>query len=207
MKRVQQFERTDRDIREAFMRLVKEKSFEKITVQDIITEAMINRSTFYQHFQDKYAIVEQLQEIYVKEITLEVDKIQGLGKLPLNEIDQIMETYFRKKKEEIKILIQIKTEHMDFLAEMKALFMDYFLDTMGPMEPLTYAMMSGMFFEFFQYFIEHDEINGSFSSAFFQSFYQTMLVFFRVEKNPEAEEALMNVIKKYAGGYTSTDKK
>ena len=59
MKRIKQFERTDRDITNALLLLLEKNRFEKITVAQIIEEAGINRSTFYQHFSDKYEIVER----------------------------------------------------------------------------------------------------------------------------------------------------
>ena len=39
-------------IRQAFMELLREKDFEKITVTDIVNRADINRSTFYAHYPD-----------------------------------------------------------------------------------------------------------------------------------------------------------
>ena len=45
---------------EALKRLIKERPFAKITVQDIVTECNINRNTFYYHFTD---ITELLSEI------------------------------------------------------------------------------------------------------------------------------------------------
>jgi len=201
MKRVKQFERTDRDIRDAFLKILKQKSFEKITVQEIIEEAMINRSTFYQHFEDKYAIVEQLQKKFVKEITDEVEAIRVKGKLPLEEIDRMMEEYFRMNKEEIKLLVKIRTEHMDFHGVLKQLFMEYFLESFGTREEIESSMMLGMFFDYFLYYLDHDEITGSFSSSMFQNFFNTMLLFFRINPDSEAERELMGVLKKYAGGY------
>lgn len=37
--------------------LLKEKTFEEIKVSDICNKALINRSTFYAHYQDKYELV------------------------------------------------------------------------------------------------------------------------------------------------------
>ena len=37
--------------------LMKDKSFEEIKVSDICNEALINRSTFYSHYQDKYELL------------------------------------------------------------------------------------------------------------------------------------------------------
>lgn len=49
-------------IRTAFMELLKEKSFEKITVTDIVKRADINRSTFYAHYPDVMGLIEEIQE-------------------------------------------------------------------------------------------------------------------------------------------------
>jgi AcrR family transcriptional regulator len=50
--------RTRKLLQEAFLKLMSQKSFQAITVQDISAEAMVNRSTFYDHFVDKYALME-----------------------------------------------------------------------------------------------------------------------------------------------------
>lgn len=53
--------RSRRLIRQAFVDLMKEKELEKITVTDIITRADINRGTFYAHYQDTRAVIEQIE--------------------------------------------------------------------------------------------------------------------------------------------------
>jgi len=59
--------RSKRLIRQAFVELLKEKDLEKITVTDIITRADINRGTFYAHYQDTRAVIEQIEnEIIAK---------------------------------------------------------------------------------------------------------------------------------------------
>lgn len=50
--------RTRQLLVQAFTALMKEKSFQSITVQDITDRATVNRVTFYAHFQDKYALLE-----------------------------------------------------------------------------------------------------------------------------------------------------
>lgn len=49
-------------IREAFMQLLQEKNYEKITVTDIVNRAGINRSTFYAHYADVFALVEEIRD-------------------------------------------------------------------------------------------------------------------------------------------------
>jgi len=49
--------RTHKFLQEAMIELVTEKGFDAITVGDIGKRAMINRATFYRHYQDKYDLV------------------------------------------------------------------------------------------------------------------------------------------------------
>lgn len=51
--------RTRKLIQDAFGALMTEKGFHSITVQDIAERATVNRATFYAHFADKYALLEQ----------------------------------------------------------------------------------------------------------------------------------------------------
>lgn len=51
--------RSRRMIREAFVELLHEKPFEKITATDIINRSGLNRSTFYAHYPDAKGILEE----------------------------------------------------------------------------------------------------------------------------------------------------
>ncbi|SRR6266545_2814776 len=52
--------RTRKLLLDAFLGLLREKPFEEITVQNITDRATVNRATFYAHFVDKYALVDDL---------------------------------------------------------------------------------------------------------------------------------------------------
>ena len=54
--------RTHKFLQEAMIELITEKGFESITVGDIAERAMINRATFYRHYQDKYDLVAKIFE-------------------------------------------------------------------------------------------------------------------------------------------------
>lgn len=49
--------RTRKLIMDSFINLSEQKDFTDITIKDITTEAMINRATFYYHFEDKYDLL------------------------------------------------------------------------------------------------------------------------------------------------------
>jgi AcrR family transcriptional regulator len=50
--------RTHLLLRQALEELLKKKEFDKISVQDITDAATLNRATFYDHYPDKYALLE-----------------------------------------------------------------------------------------------------------------------------------------------------
>ena len=54
--------RSRRMLREAFLELLEEKEFGKITVTDIVNRADLNRSTFYAHYPDVNGVVEEIQD-------------------------------------------------------------------------------------------------------------------------------------------------
>ena len=53
--------RSRRMIRQAFLELMREKELGKITVTDVVTRADLNRGTFYSHYQDIRAVIEQIE--------------------------------------------------------------------------------------------------------------------------------------------------
>ena len=70
--------RTQIVLREALIDLIEEKGFDAVTVGDIAERAMVNRATFYRHYQDKYALVTGIFEEAVNQIFREI------GPLPEN---------------------------------------------------------------------------------------------------------------------------
>ena len=51
---------TKKALMASFSKLLNEKPFDKITVQDIVDDCGVNRNTFYYHFQDIYMLLECL---------------------------------------------------------------------------------------------------------------------------------------------------
>jgi AcrR family transcriptional regulator len=51
--------RTRNLIQQAFLELLTEKDFHSISVQDITERAEVNRATFYAHFADKFALLDE----------------------------------------------------------------------------------------------------------------------------------------------------
>jgi AcrR family transcriptional regulator len=64
--------RTRKLIMDSFIELSGKKEFKDITIKDITTEAMINRATFYYHFEDIYNLLEKvLSEVLLVNLNYE----------------------------------------------------------------------------------------------------------------------------------------
>lgn len=64
--------KTKKNLYEALILLLKEKPFEEIKVSDICEKSLINRSTFYAHYEDKYDLfatfIQDLKENFAEEL-------------------------------------------------------------------------------------------------------------------------------------------
>ncbi len=85
--------KTKKNLYNGLLMLMKENTFEEIKVSDICSIALVNRSTFYDHFDDKYELLESL----IKD--LKEDLIQKLKEN--RQIDNAREYYI----EMIKLLM------------------------------------------------------------------------------------------------------
>lgn len=65
--------RTRKLLRQALEKLLGEKDFDKISVQDIAETATVNRVTFYDHYTDKFALLECVVGSRFQELLTERD--------------------------------------------------------------------------------------------------------------------------------------
>lgn len=82
--------RTRQLIIDAFNELLVTKGFEQMTVKDITERATINRATFYAHFVDKYALLEEVLTELIERIMKE--SLEGIETEELSE--QVVVQYF-----------------------------------------------------------------------------------------------------------------
>ena len=95
--------KTKKALCNSLLDLMKEKTFEEIKVSDICNKALINRSTFYAHFEDKYDLfsfyIEDLKTSLTEElkknnsIKSPKDYYMGLIKILLDHIEEKKESY------------------------------------------------------------------------------------------------------------------
>lgn len=93
----------------AFSELLSEKSYSKITVQDIINQANIGRSTFYSHFETKDDLLKEMctelfEHIFSEDKTSEITHDFSLSNDPISMITHILYHLRDNKKNIIGIL-------------------------------------------------------------------------------------------------------
>ena len=113
--------KTNKILFEALTTLMKEKTFEKIKISDICEVALINRSTFYAHYEDKYELLLALIEDLKDNLLVELNK---------NEAESLSKEYFMK-------LLEILIDHIDSKREIysailshnkNGIFVDFLID-------------------------------------------------------------------------------
>ena len=54
--------KTEKQIEDSLLQLMKEQTFETISIRQLIDLAEVNRSTFYRHYLDKYDLLEKIED-------------------------------------------------------------------------------------------------------------------------------------------------
>ena len=75
-------EKTERAIKQAFMELRREKPVEKIRVKELCDRACINKSTFYAHYQDIYALANAMEDEMVHAV------VESLPRLTASDVSE-----------------------------------------------------------------------------------------------------------------------
>lgn len=122
--------KTNLNIRNTFIQLLNEKSFDSITVQNILDRALINRSTFYKHYSDKYDLLESITKDFLDKFKSLVDvrfsnkeDINGL----LKNMDKIYESFYEEKFT-IIALWKVRTEKIDVYEDMQTILKQKYIE-------------------------------------------------------------------------------
>ena len=121
--------RSRRMIREAFVGLLHEKPFEKITATDIINRSGLNRSTFYAHYPDVKGIIDEITgEIFTmfQQMLSEMDFSQILND-PEPNLKRVVS--FLEENQDLYRLLGQSDVSLFYLEQMKKVLIRQVLDT------------------------------------------------------------------------------
>ena len=107
--------KTRANIQNTFVRLLREKGFQHVTVQDILDTALINRTTFYRHYDSKFDLADQMADDFLTKFSAALesareDRAGGLEAVYSTLIED---------RERILALWDLRTDSTDVRAEME----------------------------------------------------------------------------------------
>ena len=124
--------KTKKILFEALVTLMEQKDFEKIKISDICDQALINRSTFYAHYEDKYdlllAMINDLKNNLERELKenkeedISKNYFMELLKILINHVDEKREIYnsiLKNDKNGIVIDFLIDVSYKDLTSRLK----------------------------------------------------------------------------------------
>ncbi len=97
-------------ITQAFFSLLRNKKFEKISIQEIADAAMINRATFYAHYADKQDLYDSLIDTFIMDFIKILDEqnpVDGTD-VYVNDIEEMLARFYdfvRENPEMAQIVI------------------------------------------------------------------------------------------------------
>jgi AcrR family transcriptional regulator len=120
--------KTKANIKKVFIELLNQKEFDKITVQDILDHALINRSTFYKYYADKYDLAEQLVDEVINDTSLFINErfIATKGEVFFSTIKRIYE-HFYERRDVILALLRIKTDKINLSGTFQTLLKEGYI--------------------------------------------------------------------------------
>lgn len=115
--------KTKQNIKNTFLELLSKNSINNITVQNILEDALINRSTFYKYYHDKYDLAEQLSKSCLSDFA---DFIEGRfsyshGIDGLENVIEQLYSYIYNNQILIVGLWTIETEEIHLYKDMELL--------------------------------------------------------------------------------------
>ncbi|EFX94015.1 TetR/AcrR family transcriptional regulator [Streptococcus sanguinis] len=90
--------KTEKQIEDSLLQLMKEQTFETISIRQLIDLAEVNRSTFYRHYLDKYDLLEKIEDRLLGDLQTYYQKSLESACLFKLEKDFKVEDYIHEKQ-------------------------------------------------------------------------------------------------------------
>lgn len=105
MKYTKKTDYTNQQLQDALLNLMATKPFEKITINNIADTAHVNRSTFYRYYDDKYQLLDRIEERLIEQIDQIRNQANPLQSSRSQDLLQTEVSFFNKYFKELQILL------------------------------------------------------------------------------------------------------
>lgn len=87
-------QKTLKGIRSSLIDIAKNKPLEQITVKELCDQALINKATFYAHYDNINALIEEIEDEFVKNLTGEIEYAHLFFDDPEQFISKLIHTFW-----------------------------------------------------------------------------------------------------------------
>ena len=86
VKNNQRFQETDEKIQNCFLNLLNQKPISRITIREICDQVGINRSSFYAHYEDIYALLNGISKEIGRQLIIQLGEIEYDPSFPISKV-------------------------------------------------------------------------------------------------------------------------
>lgn len=104
--------KTDYLIKKTFLALLNQKEIDQITIKSICDKALISKSTFYDHYTDKYTLLDTLVSEYAQNFKSEIhSRFKSVSEDRTLQVIEDITNAMSSESQSISSLLKIKGQH------------------------------------------------------------------------------------------------
>lgn len=104
--------KTDYLIKKTFLALLNQKEIDQITIKSICDKALISKSTFYDHYTDKYTLLDTLVSEYAQNFKSEIhSRFKSVSEDRTLQVIEDITNAMSSESQNISSLLKIKGQH------------------------------------------------------------------------------------------------
>ncbi|QKX08704.1 TetR/AcrR family transcriptional regulator [Lactiplantibacillus plantarum] len=104
--------KTDYLIKKTFLALLNQKEIDQITIKSICDKALISKSTFYDHYTDKYTLLDTLVSEYAQNFESEIhSRFKSVSEDRTLQVIEDITNAMSSESQNISSLLKIKGQH------------------------------------------------------------------------------------------------
>lgn len=174
--------RTETRLKEAFLDLIATEDFTTITVLNLCKKALVNRITFYQHYKDKYDLLNDIFKDMQNEAIENLPKresINNLEKNPYKTVSNYLYYFVEAMSKRINLVVSIARHHSEYIYFAFANFFEgrfkEMVENSGIKKTLKYdmnqtiAFVSGGVMSFIVSGVKQGKYDGDFERLFYDA--------------------------------------
>ncbi|WP_332238409.1 TetR/AcrR family transcriptional regulator [Sporolactobacillus sp. KGMB 08714] len=111
--------KTKRLLADTLIALLRSESFKEVTVQQLCDESLIGRSTFYRHYSDKYALLEEMVVRFADDFEKYIN--ERMHEKDITGVMQQLAGHLETNRQAIICLLDVHEEHADLSAAFRTI--------------------------------------------------------------------------------------